>query len=891
MRPIKLVLCGWGPYRDKVTIDFEAFDGQGLFLITGPTGAGKTTLFDAMTYALYGALSGEMRDKERGSVRSDFASEDTPTFVELVMEHGGQKYEIFRNPKYLRPKKRGKGSSGFVEEKENAVLKCADGTILEGAKEVNAKLLEVLALDYSQFKQISMIAQGEFARLLTAPPKDKTRIFREIFGTGVYDRFTFALGNRAKKLYAQVMEQKHKLEEDVRVLTVGLETSGWSQEKKERFLTLTQAQYWNYVELRSCMEIMEEEAAEEERKAKQVYDEAEKEAERLTKHLTQWREENRRIEQFQKVSKERESLLAHRKEYAGKERLLKKAVNAGLAETLEIKARQSALAILKNREEQKDLLAECNTLTQEKKALAPVADKKEQVEVILNVMADLESCLKDREQLERNKKDKEEKFSEGQKNYLDKEQKSIACQHKYEEADRQQKLSAIGLAVSMLEEGKPCPVCGSVSHPFPAEVSGAAVTKEQLITLKKQWDAALEDAGKHHEKVVELKTQLEMLNESLNRQAILITEKEQILRRQKSKVVKEYLEMSSSLYARDRFQKEMVRFHEIQTLLEEKERQLTALKAEELEDSLREKEDASLFREALTQYGFRSKVEYEQSRMTRQDREALDKDIREFHRKEAANRELYDHLKASVKSTTVRDLTLYEEELERLRKVKKYALEEQKNWNRHLTDVRKTRQLMQSRQEQMEEREKEYGYVKDLENMACGNNSGKLVFEQYVLAGYFEEILRAANLRFGKMTSGRYEMSRVGQVGDGRVKDNLEIQVMDYYTGKYRSVRTLSGGESFKASLALALGMSDVIQAMSGGIRVDTLFIDEGFGALDSESLDQACETLMSLVEKNRLIGIISHVPELSERIDRKLVVERKPSGSTIICENICRER
>ena len=175
-----------------------------------------------------------------------------------------------------------------------------------------------------------------------------------------------------------------------------------------------------------------------------------------------------------------------------------------------------------------------------------------------------------------------------------------------------------------------------------------------------------------------------------------------------------------------------------------------------------------------------------------------------------------------------------------------------------------------------------YSLLKDLDDAANGNNKRRLVFEQYVLAGYFEEILRAANLRFYKMTGGRYEMSRIREAGDGRIKDSLEIQVMDYYTGKVRSVKTLSGGESFKASLSLALGMSDVIQAMSGGIRVDTLFIDEGFGALDSESLDQACETLMGLVEHNRLIGIISHVQELRERIDNQIVIEKTNSGSSI---------
>ena len=882
MRPIKLVLSGWGPYRDKVTIDFEAFDGQGLFLITGPTGAGKTTLFDAMTYALYGALSGEMRDKERSSVRSDFSSEDTPTFVELVMEHGGQKYEIVRNPKYLRPKKRGKGSGGSVEEKENAVLKCTDGTVIEGVREVNAKLLEVLALDYSQFKQISMIAQGEFARLLTAPPKDKTRIFRELFGTGVYDRFTLSLGNRARKLYARVMEQKHKLEEDIRVLTVGLEPSEFSQERKERLITLTQAAYWNYAEIRSCMDAMEVEACEEEHKAKQTYTEAEKAVEHLTKRLTKWKEENRRIEQFRKVSEEREIFLSLSKEYAEKERLLKRAVNAGLAEVAETKAQQSALAVFRNREEQKVLNMEREALTQEKRTLASVADRREQIEAVLKVMTELEIDVREQGQMEQARKDKETSFLEGQKVYLEKEKKSIHCQHQYEESDRLQKLSAIGLAVSMLREGEPCPVCGSVNHPAPANVREDSVTKEELEALKKQWDMALEDQRKHHEKVIEVKTQLKMLHENLDSLAKVIKEKERFLRKQRSKVVQEYLAMPSSFQAQNRLQKEMVRFHEIQTLLVEKERQLAMLKAEEVLGMQQEKDDALLFRGALTQYGFRSKVEYEQSKMAREDRETLDKDIREYHRKEAANRELYEHLKASVKSTTMRDLTSSEEEMDQLRQLRKSALEGQKNWNRHLIDVRKTKQLMQSRQELMEEIEKEYGYVKDLENMACGNNSGKLVFEQYVLAGYFEEILRAANLRFRKMTSGRYEMSRVGQVGDGRVKDNLEIQVMDHYTGKYRSVRTLSGGESFKASLALALGMSDVIQAMSGGIRVDTLFIDEGFGALDSESLDQACETLMSLVEKNRLIGIISHVPELSERIDKQLVVERTPVGSTV---------
>ncbi len=173
-----------------------------------------------------------------------------------------------------------------------------------------------------------------------------------------------------------------------------------------------------------------------------------------------------------------------------------------------------------------------------------------------------------------------------------------------------------------------------------------------------------------------------------------------------------------------------------------------------------------------------------------------------------------------------------------------------------------------------------YGRIKRLDDTANGNNKMRLMFEQYVLAAYFDEILNAANVRLRVMSTGRYELRRVNEVVDGRSKDNLEMEVFDYYTGKYRSVKTLSGGETFKVSLALALGMSDVVQAGSGGIRVETLFVDEGFGSLDSESLEQACLTLQSLVEKDRLIGIISHVPELSEKIANRIQIHKTGAGS-----------
>lgn len=881
MRPIQMILCGWGPYRSKVEIDFRVFEGQGLFLITGPTGAGKTTLFDAITYALYGALSGEIRDKERGSIRSDFAPEDCPTYVELLMEHNGKQYRIHRSPRYLRPKKRGKKEGAMVEEKENAILYLPEGTVLEGVKEVNAMLLEILAVDYSQFKQISMIAQGEFARLLTAPPRDKTRIFREIFGTGIFDRFTSALGSRAKLLYTQVMEQKHKLEEDIRMLTVGMETSAWSREQKDEFLELTGRPHWNYGEISDLLGKMEEEAARQVREAGINYANADKQVECLNKRLTQLKEENRKIAQFRQAAEERDRIKAQKKQYAEQEKVLKKAISAAAVELSEERAKQSTQAVSNCRSRQQRIRQELEELKQKEQELLPVFEKRELLEELLKALGELEMQRKEAETLAEQRKKKEQELSKGQELYLKKEKQCAACQTKYEAADRERKLSAIGLAASLLEEGRPCPVCGSLKHPAPAAIRSEIFSEEELQLLKEQWEAAQGELHKLHGQVVETRTQLSLLKEKETKLQASMEEKEQLLEAQKDELICSYLGLKAA-EAQKRLQTALSGLHRVQSLSEEKDRQLVQLMEEEAQALKKEKEAALVFRETLTQYGFRSKVLYEQARLDKEDRERLDRELKEYQKREAASRKLYEHLKASVKNMEMAELSPVEEELEEARSSKKDALEKQKTWDRQLSEVRRTLKLMKSRREQMEEKEREYGYVKDLENMACGNNSKKLVFEQYVLAGYFEEILRAANFRFRKMTSGRYEMSRVEQVGDGRVKDNLEIQVMDYYTGKFRSVRTLSGGESFKASLSLALGMSDVIQAMSGGIKVDTLFIDEGFGALDGESLDQACETLMSLVEKNRLIGIISHVPELKDRIEKQLVIDRTAAGSTI---------
>lgn len=880
MRPKKLTLCAWGPYRGREEVDFAAFEKKGIFLITGATGAGKTTIFDAITYALYGALSGDERDKERSSVRSDFADPHTPTYVELLMEHGGVEYRIVRNPEYLRPKKRG-GAGAFTREKENAVLYYPDGRILEGGREVSAALVELLVLDYQQFKKISMIAQGEFARLLVASPKDKTRIFREIFDTGIYERFTRELGGRARALQQKVAEQEHKLEEDLRHLAVGLHKSLWQEADRAEFSGLLEARYWNYEDIRLCLGKLQEEAAKGRKQAQKDYTVADSRVEELTKTIGEQTRENQRIQQFLQVEKKQQALQQAGEAYEQKERIYTHAMNAVFVENVESRILQLQRQLAQNKQDGETSVNTRETLEKEARSLEKTVENAGHIRSLITRSGQRRELLHKAGSLGEQIEQQERRLEQGREKYLKEEAQYRMLVHNYEEADHRRKLAAIGLAAALLEEGKPCPVCGSTTHPQPAKVEDEIMSQEALDRLKEEARAAGEALNNLHGTLIAMQTKIEDLQTHRQELEGEIAKLTAALDGEEDSAFGEYL-MPDSGEGEALLSKRLERAGQLVGLIsEKKEFEQRLLKAREsLLQELAEGEKA--FAEALAQYGFDNGDAYRQAKRSREQREQLKQEIERYKQETAANGELYLHLKEAVGNSSMQDTAPLEQGLQETRAAKEKALAEQNGWERHLSEVKKTIQLMEEKLGKIEIDSHAYGFVKDLENLATGNNARKLVFEQYVLAGYFEEILRAANLRFQKMTSGRYEMFRVGEVGDGRVKDNLEIQVLDYYTGKYRSVRTLSGGETFKASLSLALGMSDVIQAMNGGIRVDTLFIDEGFGALDAESLEQACDTLMGLVENRHLIGIISHVPQLRERIPQLLIIDKTGSGSLI---------
>ena len=887
MKPIEMTLSAWGPYREKETIDFSPFEGKGLFLITGPTGGGKTTIFDGITFALYGETSGEMRERE--TLRSDFSKEGTETYVNLVFSHKGEVYRIERNPKYFRPKKRKTGAGELAEEKERAKLFLPDGTVVEGPKEVTKRIRQLLALDYRQFKQTTMLAQGEFTKLLYASPQDKTKIFREIFGTTLYDKFTGELKARTKALYAEGKSLKDKMDEDIAHISMEEET--WQE--------LIGGESYHYEQIKDYLE--------EEKKKKEAFKKKEEEAikklelqyEKINKKLEQAKMANGKLDEQEKTEKSLTELKADEEEMKKRQAAVDAAQKAVYIEAAYREWTEQKKAVLEVTEKEKDYISKERERKEKQKELKIFKEKEAVFEELFQLAEDLLQLKKSLSEKEKQRKKEEKKLESSQKSYEEKEQIVKKKKDLYEEKDRERKRAAIGLAASLLEEGKPCPVCGSLTHPHIAKAEEGILSEEELRALKEAYEREDKELFQIHgeaSKMLERVQALCLQSEELSGEA---SEKKARL----DKLIEKNKETVRALWTGQNKESEHMEQEALCSLkpvYEEKRRQwealekelisvsslLQAAKKEKEQTKEREKEAAARWKEALKEQKFSGEKAFLEKRMEPERLEAERKKLDAYQKKLHTLTEQSKALARECKKLERMDLSLLKQEAEEIKKKRDEALKEKEKLVIGLDTMKRVIKGLKEKLEQWEKVQEEYGIIKGLENTAAGNNKKRLVFEQYVLTGYFDEILEAANLRFEKMTGNRFLLERVLEVGDGRTKDNLEIAVFDHYTGKSRSVKTLSGGEAFKASLSLSLGLSDVIQQSRGGIQVETLFVDEGFGALDGESLDQAVKALYSLVEHDRMIGIISHVPELRERIPEKILVEKSVKGSKIIVED-----
>ena len=985
MRPTELIISAFGPYAGEVTLDMASLGDRGLYLITGDTGAGKTTLFDAIAFALYGNASGDSRKPRM--LRSKYARPDARTYVEMGFSYSGKEYRVRRNPEYMRTKQRGEGET---REKPDAQLHMPDGRLVTGDKAVTAEVEGLLGLNREQFSQIAMLAQGSFSRLLSGRTEDRGIIFREIFKTKPYQLFQEKLKDRAKGLYGRYADSRKSMEQ----YAGGVITEGHSEELKLRWKEVPQGSLEALLEvldqligadeaqqqgkdramalvrdemaalgmelgkmqgdaavcrdmaaaadvLRENMPVLEQ--------AKVRYErEKERQADRdgLIGTVTRMEENLKTYDRFDSLQ---ENLKACRKE----------------TESLEKRLGQAALEERQWKERNdsdEKILESLRQAGEEYQAALTAGERLGEYSGRIGLLAEeLAQYGQERKKLEA-----------ARERYRAAGEESRRADDAYREMYQRFLDNQAGILASRLTEGQPCPVCGSVAHPAPARyleegneaakdkvdrLKAAAEEKDkaaarlsleagrlagsldtryermkqqidaEVATWKEDWQKRIRqaeaDAGALALETGDVRQgrryfleqwelMMGQLKGQLERQAA--AQKEKIREKKKRKEDKEAVEGRRAL-GRQSLEEASERKQQAQKMLAEsqaKERELES-RLKEMESSLpyenRKAAQAELaekkaflaglekaFKEAEESYNrisrrvsdAQARLEALRGRMAEKDaerRETAGEEIAEEDRDPAKGpdtmlpggmdvRTAMEHLEARMQENRQHQ----SEARERLT-----GLEQEKSRLHHRLETnRMARERISEQKASMEEIQKEWTWVKALSDTAAGEVGGKekITLETYAQMAYFERIIARANTRFMVMSGGQYELKRCTEE-DNRGKNGLGLNVIDHYNGTERSVKTLSGGESFQASLSLALGLSDEIQSAAGGIRLDTLFVDEGFGSLDEDTLNLAMKSLGDLAEGRRLVGIISHVGELKERIQHQIVVVKDKTGGS----------
>ena len=916
MRPLKLTMSGFGPFADEVQVDFEKFGKSGLYLICGDTGAGKTTIFDAITYALYGRASGSYRDAS--CFRSKYALPETKTYAELEFEYNSKKYVIRRNPEYERKKLRGKGTT---KEKADAALTLPDGRVIASKSETDSAVLDIMGMDESQFVQIAMIAQGDFARLLNASTKDRQEIFRKIFNTSPYVKVQGSLSARKKELDAELEAYRNGAKENMEKVLCPKESPLYEelQQEKEKEFSLESLDLISRI-------ISEDEGKSAEQKNR--LKELDLEIDNLAKVIT----EASRTEELERELKEnKEKLKEKSQEFEGAEAAFREAdekrksldeineklssANAqiGYFKDLEEKyqenqkLRKDISDLEKERKEkEKDLSAaqgDLVSLKEEQESLKNVHEEKisltHEMEKLKERVLRTEKYEKDEKALSELKKDWEEKKELYRRDCAAAEEE----RQKYEKMNRAFLDEQAGILAEGLEEGKPCPVCGSLSHPARAALTGKAPSEAELKAQKERADQAAEKetgssalAGALKGKVTEKEENLLKEAEELFK-ASSLKEAQILLLKEKERLNSEYENRGALL---KNIKEKCARKDFLDKDIPQKEKDLEALKEEinsclnktagkqaSLEsgkkniDALKEKVRFSGKKEAVFQ-AERLKAE---KKKIEDDYTRARKDHEDLNEETGSLKSLIENTQKKLENSVKADLNAERDKKEKLEGERETLREASEKTSGDISLNKSIYKSLSLNWEKFSEAERENMLIKPLADTACGNVSGKpkIQLETFVQINYFERIIRRANTRFMVMSDGRYELKRRPDPANLRSQDGLELDVVDHYNGSERSVRTLSGGETFEASLSLALGLSDEVSSQAGGIRLESMFIDEGFGSLDPGSMRLAMRALKSLSEGNKTVGIISHVEELRDKIDRQIQVIKGMDGRSSV--------
>ena len=917
MRPNKLVMSAFGPYAEKVIVELDKLGQNGLYLITGDTGAGKTTIFDAITYALFGEASGQTR--ETSMFRSKYAESETPTEVELYFECKGKNYYIKRNPEYDRPKSRGEG---ITTEKANAELHFPDGRVITKLKEVNNAVIEIVGIDRNQFTQIAMIAQGDFLKLLLASTDERKKIFQKIFKTQNY----FVLQEKLKIESGKLSHEYDAIKSSIKQYINGIVCD----EENECFLRVCDAKCGELI-TEEIVELLEKlisndnniqkSIAEENEKLKKELDDtkiritkAEDTVEAksdLEKNEVEFKSESEKEKDLKEKLKAQDEKLHNIKEFTEKVAGIK----ALLPDYGEFSEKQNAFnenkificsseeIIAKTEADIKVLTDEITTLTIESKSLEKVGEEKLKLENDKNDKEDEKEKL---EKLDKNiidAKNSKDAYLKASKNYTEKYTDAEIKDIELKEKTRIYLEAQAGILAETLETNKPCPVCGSTMHPHIAIKPAYVPTKGELDNLQDELNKANETANNLREEAGKLKGASDEKEESVKKEIASLLENVS-LEDAKSVIAVRISDIESLTDELDKKIKEIQdkidRKEEIEKLLPEKSSVLEfeIERLSKIKDGVKTRiaENKSLeerITELKDKLDFETKEEAENQIIALSEKiENTQKMYDEVLKAVNKNKEKLASLKAAKEEILKRIAGDSDIDLEKVNEAKKLLEEKQKEQDALSKEVHSRIISNKSSLDNILKRlfeikivEEKWTWIKALSNTANGNLSGKekIMLETYIQMTYFDRIINRANTRFMVMTGGQYELKRRKEAENNRSQSGLELDVVDHYNGTERSVKTLSGGESFKASLALALGLSDEIQSSAGGIKLDTMFVDEGFGSLDDESLAQAIKALSSLAEGNRLVGIISHVSELKDKIDKQIVVKKEKTGGSNI--------
>lgn len=927
MKPLKLTMSAFGSYAGKNVIDFTG-QQQGIFLITGDTGAGKTTIFDAITYALYNQTSGGERNGNM--MRSQYARPETETYVELEFLYRGQTYRVRRNPDYKITKTLKNGKIREQKVPHSVELTLPDGTVFTEKKNAtDAKIIEILGLTADQFSQIVMIAQGDFLKLLYTKSDERKMIFSKLFRTDIYWKIQ-------ENLRRKSMEMDERIQENDRAF----------EQEKSRIIPLPESEELPLDELVERLRERVKDALKEQNLRRANVEE-------LNKKITKYEEINKLFVSLEKIRQTGKELEARQVESKERRQQIENALKADkvlVAEQQNLRQQQaveqSVQAIAKmeetltnNQEMFETLKTQLQEVEAEQKREAADIQKKmlalEQsfpsYEALQNARSEEQQAKKVWEDLEKTseesfhkkeagiaalkeqQKQQEQVVEQTKKNW---EQTSLSAsesakhyEHMYEAFLKEQ----AGILAENLSAGCPCPVCGSTVHPDPAKLSDHAVTELEVEQAKKTRAAAEEKRDLAYAAFEAEKTEKQKLAQAVEKEEADFVLAQTIAKQQRKEAEQNYVSLQKTA---EQIREKLVypslaeakkQYAAMQKALEaaeqeiERKRQkvselaeaMNTLKGQKLAEEENQKTAKKLaaktekeYAKLLEKSGFVSEETYHLAILPERSRSKLEREEKEYESQCLRQQSEQKLLEKQVSGKTYTDTTELNEQL----KAEKQALKEaEKTYMELHTAYENDRSVLQNCAVYLEKGKKlesEDQVIKSLSKTANGRLSGsaKIDFETYIQRQYFKQIIHEANKRLLTMSNHQFILKLKEEANTGRkTNEGLDLSVYSLVTDSERDVKTLSGGESFLAALAMALGLSDIVERSAGAIHPDMMFIDEGFGSLDAQSRQQAIEVLGELAGDSRMVGIISHVTELKEQIDRKLVVSRTDKGSRAV--------